>query len=83
MVVNEALKLGILSWILDEDLKSALTSLSWSTFQVWLQANRGAHVVARRPRPSAGEEGPMPVSDREERSGSNNAPPPPSDDDDE
>jgi len=48
MVVNEALELGVLTRGLVEDMKYALTSLQWSTFESWLQANRSALIVARQ-----------------------------------
>ncbi|KAJ8444860.1 hypothetical protein Cgig2_029791 [Carnegiea gigantea] len=46
MILNDALEMGTLSRDLDEMLKSALVSLRWSTFEVWLWRNRDSILLA-------------------------------------
>jgi len=48
MIVNHAVKLGVLSRGLAQMLESTLIGLQWGTFEAWLWCNRGNILRALR-----------------------------------
>ncbi|KAJ8432190.1 hypothetical protein Cgig2_013732 [Carnegiea gigantea] len=63
MLINDAVKLGILSGRIIGVMESALKELRWSTFQAWVGRNRGRILEAPRQKASSD-------SEEEESSGS-------------
>ncbi|KAJ8430171.1 hypothetical protein Cgig2_028057 [Carnegiea gigantea] len=64
MVLNNVVKLGVLSGGIIEILESALVELRWSTFQKWVWCNKGNILRAHHLEPN---------TDREESSGTGDA----------
>ncbi|KAJ8440065.1 hypothetical protein Cgig2_025544 [Carnegiea gigantea] len=73
MLLNDAVKLGVLSGLMIAVMESALKELRWNTFQVWTGRNRGRIMEACRQEASSD-------LNEEESSGSDGQTPLPSDD---